>query len=183
MNQKAKMKRHLQRYLPIGAALGILLSSSGCGIVQATKDGAVDAAKWAFTTQIKTMNIDLTARSALNPDRMGRSLSTVVRIYQLKSAANFEKLDYAQLQDADVGELKPDLLASKGLVMSPDTSASIAEPMLPDTEYVGVVAFFRNPDGPSQWKLVLPKKLWKKSDPVKIELRDSSVYLLSVAGS
>jgi type VI secretion system protein VasD len=48
-----------------------------------------------------------------------------------------------------------------------------------DTEYVGIVAFFRDDGRDTRWKLVVPKKQWKKSDPVKIDVRDSS---LSVAG-
>lgn len=157
----------------------MLSSLGGCGVAQATKDSAVDAMKWVFTTQIKTMNIDLTARTALNPDRTGKSLSTVVRIYQLKSATSFEKMDYAQLQDTDAVELKPDLLASKGLVISPDTSVSIAEPMHDETEYIGIVAFFRDAETATSWKLMLPRKQWKKTDPVKIELRDSTLQLLA----
>ncbi|WP_034294698.1 type VI secretion system lipoprotein TssJ [Herbaspirillum sp. RV1423] len=161
----------------LGAAMCVLLGIAGCGVVQATKDGAVDAAKWAFTTQIKTMNIDLLARSSLNPNSGGRSLSTVVRVYQLKTAKNFEKLDYAQLQRNDIEALKPDLLATKDIVLRPDSHASISEPMNSEAEYVGVVAFFRDTNGTSQWKLVLPKKQWKKIDPVKIEVRESSLEL------
>jgi len=161
----------------LGATMCVLLGLAGCGVYQATKDGAVDAAKWAFTTQIKTMNIDLLARASLNPNSGGQALSTVVRIYQLKTAKTFEKLDYAQLQRNDIDALKPDLLATKDIVLRPDANASISEAMNSEAEYVGVVAFFRDADKTSQWKLVLPKKQWKKTDPVKIEVRESSLEL------
>ncbi|MNU04827.1 Type VI secretion lipoprotein [compost metagenome] len=46
-----------------------------------------------------------------------------------------------------------------------------------DAEYVGVVAFFRGSDKEAVWKLVLPKKQWKKTDPVKIEVRGSTFQL------
>ncbi|MGY6153071.1 hypothetical protein [Paraburkholderia graminis] len=44
-----------------GLAIAILstVALSGCGAAQAVGDGTVDAAKWAFTTQVKTMNVDL----------------------------------------------------------------------------------------------------------------------------
>jgi type VI secretion system protein VasD len=155
----------------------LVLALAGCGAAQATKDGSVGAAKWAFTTKIKTLNIDLLARASLNPNRLGQSLSTVIRIYQLKNANQFEKLDYTQLQHNDIDLLQPDLLMTKDLVLRPEASASISEPMNSDTEYIGIVAFFRDVDPASQWRLVVPKKQWKQTDPVRIELRENSLML------
>ncbi|WP_316681805.1 type VI secretion system lipoprotein TssJ [Ralstonia flaminis] len=141
---------------------------AGCGIAQSVKDGTVDAAKWAFTTQVKTMNLDLTSRASLNPNGAGQPLSTVVRIYQLKDTKTFDTLDYVQLQSSDLQELKADLLATKDVVLRPNASASVSEPMNEDAEFVGVVAFFRDAGKDSTWKLVIPKKQWKKTDPVQV---------------
>ncbi|HEX3635238.1 MAG TPA: type VI secretion system lipoprotein TssJ, partial [Paraburkholderia sp.] len=88
----------MMRILRIGATALIILAIAGCGVGQAVKDGTVDAAKWAFTTQVKTMNMDLVSRSSLNANGAGQSLSTVVRIYQLKTPQAFQQLDYTQLQ-------------------------------------------------------------------------------------
>jgi type VI secretion system protein VasD len=41
-----------------------------------------------------------------------------------------------------------------------------------------VVAFFRNAGKDSTWKLVIPKKQWKNTDPVKIEARDNTLNLV-----
>ncbi|AQV93837.1 type VI secretion system-associated lipoprotein [Cupriavidus necator] len=161
--------------------LGAVLLLAGCGVGQAVRDGTVEAAKWAFTTQVKTMNLDLTSRAALNTNGAGQSLSTVVRVYQLKAPQTFEQLSYAQLQANDLESLKPDLLASKDVVLRPDASVSLSEPMHADTEYVGVVALFRSPDKEAVWKLLLPKKQWKKTDPVKIEMRGSTLQLATAA--
>ncbi|MFL9911450.1 type VI secretion system lipoprotein TssJ [Paraburkholderia sp. RL17-337-BIB-A] len=168
----------MMRVFRIGATALIILAVAGCGAGQAVKDGTVDAAKWAFTTQIKMMNVDLVSRSSLNPNGGGQSLSTVVRIYQLKTSPTFQQLGYAQLQTNDVEALKADLLATTDVVLRPDASASISEPMNSDAEYVGVVAFFRNAGKDSAWKLIIPKKLWKKTDPVKIEVRGSTLQLV-----
>lgn len=167
------------RQTQLAAAACAILTFAGCGVGQAVKSGTVDAAKWAFTTQVKTMNLDFVSRSSSNTSGTGQSLSTVVRIYQLKTPEAFDQLDYAQLQTNDVDTLKADLLASTDLVLRPNANASISEPMNEDTEYVGIVAFFRDDGRDVKWKLVVPKKQWKKSDPVKIEVRDRS---LSVAG-
>jgi type VI secretion system protein VasD len=162
------------RKLQTGAMICALLAVTGCGAGQAVKDGTVNAATWAFTTQVKTMNIDLVSRSSLNTSGSGQSLSTVVRIYQLKSSQAFEQLNYTQLQTGDRDALKADLLAAKDVVLRPDASASISEPMNKDAQVVGIVAFFRDAGKESTWKLVVPKAQWKKTDPVKIEVSDST---------
>ncbi|WP_250516517.1 type VI secretion system lipoprotein TssJ [Caballeronia sp. INDeC2] len=147
------------------------LALAGCGAWQATKDSTVDAAQWLFTTQVKSMNIDLDARAALNETTSGRPLSTVVRFYQLKDSKTFAQLEYIQLQNNDLELLKTDLVATKDVVMRPGTSASIREPMDKDAEYVGVVAFFRTPSSDGVWKLLIPKQQWKDTDPVKIQVQ------------
>lgn len=159
------------------AAMAVALLA-GCGVGQAIKDGTVDAAKWAFTTQVKTLNLDLASRAELNPTGGGQSLSTVVRIYQLKDTKAFEALDYAQLQSNDLEALKPDLLATKDVVLRPSASASVSEPMHEEAEFVGVVAFFRNADKDAVWKLAIPKKQWKKTDPVQVQVSGNTLQLV-----
>jgi type VI secretion system protein VasD len=119
----------------MGAAALAILVVSGCGVGQAVSDSTVDAARWAFTTQVKKMNLDLIGRASLNTTGAGQSLSTVVRIYQLKTPQAFQQLDYAQLQTNDLDALKPDLLATHDVVLRPDTSASISEPMNREAEF------------------------------------------------
>jgi type VI secretion system protein VasD len=166
------------RHSALAIALFAAIVTAGCGVAQAVGDSTVDAAKWAFTTQVKTMNVDLKGRSSLNADAQGQSLSTVVRFYQLKDAKNFAQLNYVQLQSDDLNLLKADLLATKDVVLRPDTSASLTEPMKPDTQIVGVVAFFREPSQNRTWKLAIDKKQWKKTDPVKIELNGNDLVLV-----
>ncbi|MDF3887731.1 type VI secretion system lipoprotein TssJ [Cupriavidus basilensis] len=171
----------MRRQLRNGALLLVATQIAGCGVGQAVKDSTVEAAKWAFTTQVKTMRLDLTSRSSLNTNGAGQSLSTVVRIYQLKSPQAFEQLSYAQLQTNDLVALKPDLLAARDVILRPDASVSLSEPMHAEAEYVGVIALFRSPAKEGDWKLVVPKKQWKKTDPVRIEVRGSTLELAGVA--
>jgi type VI secretion system protein VasD len=172
-----KIKRAAHR-ASLAIAILSAVATAGCGVAQAVGDGTVDAAKWAFTTQIKTMNVDLTGRASLNADAQGQSLSTVVRFYQLKDAKTFAQLNYAQLQSDDLNLLKADLLATKDVVLRPAASASIAQPMNPDAQIVGVVAFFRDPGQGAQWKLAIEKKQWKKTDPVRIEVNGNELVLV-----
>jgi type VI secretion system protein VasD len=163
-----------------GLALAILAAAAtaGCGMAQAVSDNTVDAAKWVFTTQVKQMKVDLKGRTSVNTDAQGQSLSTVIRFYQLKDEKTFAQLNYSQLQSDDLKLLKTDLLATKDVVLRPDASASITEPMNADAQFVGVVAFFRDPAQDRAWKLTIPKKQWQKTDPVKIEVSGNELVLV-----
>jgi type VI secretion system protein VasD len=165
------------RQTQLAAAVCAVLTFAGCGVAQSVKTGTVDAAKWAFTTQVKTMNLDFVSRSSSNTSGTGQSLSTVVRIYQLKSPQAFDQLDYAQLQTNDMDALKADLLGSTDLVLRPNANASISEPMDENAQFVAIVAFFLDDGRDSTWRLVIPKKQWKATDPVKVEVRDNSLQL------
>lgn len=165
------------RHLRLMGICFAILTIAGCGAAQSMKDGTVDAAKWAFTTQVKTMNLDFVGRSSLNTNGGGQSLSTVVRVYQLKDRQAIDQIGYLQLQDGDIDALKADLLSTTDLVLRPNANASISEPMNDGTEFVAVVAFFRDDAQKSAWRIVIPKKQWKQTDPVKVEVRDSSLSL------
>ncbi|MBB3262153.1 type VI secretion system protein VasD [Paraburkholderia bannensis] len=173
----ANRKRVTQRAVTAFAILAAVVTA-GCGVAQAVGDSTVSAAKWAFTTQVKSMNVDLRARASINADAQGQSLSTVVRFYQLKDATTFAQLTYSQLQSDDLNLLKADLVATKDVVLRPDASASLAEPMNADAQLVGVVAFFREPVQSRVWKLAIAKKQWKKTDPVKIEVNGNELVLV-----
>lgn len=177
------MSNKIERFARLSGAVCAILAIGGCGMAQSVKTGTVDAARWAFTTQIKTMNLDLTSRSSLNTSGAGQSLSTVLRVYQLKTPQAFEQLDYAQLQGNDLDALKPDLLGTTDVVLRPNGSASISEPMDENAQCVGIVAFFRDGGGDSIWRLVIPKKQWKATDPVKVEVRDNTLQLAGTNAS
>ncbi|MDR5735830.1 type VI secretion system lipoprotein TssJ [Caballeronia sp. LZ025] len=157
------------------ACAASVLALAGCGAWQATRDTTVGAAQWLFTTQVKTMNVDLDARAATNETTGGQSLSTVVRLYQLKDSQTFAKLEYVQLQNNDLELLKADLLATRDVIVKPGAAASVSEPMDKDAEYVGVVAFFRSPNSNGVWKVLIPKKQWKDTDPVKVHVANNTL--------
>ena len=161
----------------LAATVCAILTIAGCGVAQSVKTGTVDAAKWAFTTQVKTMNLDLIGRSSSNTSGGGQSLSTVVRVYQLKDRRTIDQIGYVQLQDGDIDALKPDLVSTTDVVLRPSASASISEPMDENAQFVAIVAFFRNNGRDSTWRLVIPKKQWKTTDPVKVEVQDNALQL------
>jgi type VI secretion system protein VasD len=176
-----KKMKHAAHHAGFAIMLASAVLVAGCGVAQAVGDGTVNAAKWAFTTRVKTMNVDLSGRASVNADVQGQSLSTVIRFYQLKDAKTFAQLNYAQLQSDDLNLLKTDLLATRDVVLRPGASASLAEPMNADAQVVGVVAFFREPVPDRTWKLAIQKKQWKKTDPVRIEVSGNELTLVGAA--
>jgi len=163
----------------VAASMVSTILLSACGVGQSLGTSTANAAKWAFTTQVKTLRVDLVSRAAINPDAAGQPLSTVIRLYQLKTPNTFEKLSYAQLQTDDMALLKGDMLDIANVVLRPGTSESVTEPMHPEASYVGVAAFFRDVDHTAVWKMVLPKSDWKKRGPVTLEVQGSQLRVMT----
>ena len=158
--------------------LAASLMLSACGAWQAVSDSTSSAYHVVFYKQVKVLNVDLTARAAVNPDQAMRSTSVTVRVYQLKDRKLFDKASYDDLLKNDKTVLAQDLQASIATVVNPGASASVSQPMQPDTEYVGIVAFYRDPDSNGTWRRVVPKKELSADVPLKLELVDRELVAL-----
>ncbi|WP_330988369.1 type VI secretion system lipoprotein TssJ [Burkholderia territorii] len=145
---------------------------SGCGAWQAVSDASSSTYHAVFFKQVKVLNIDLSAREALNPDDAGRPTSVAVRVYQLKDRKMFDGASYEDLLKNDRTVLAQDLQTSMASVMNPGASASLTQPMQADTKYVAIVAFYRNPGNGDGWKYVIEKKKLDADKPLKLELVD-----------
>lgn len=167
----------MRREFRIAMALGVLLHVAGCGLTQTGPYSARRGSDQAIAAPARTVNIELIAQMPKPVNRTGNSVSTAIRIYQLKSAAHFEAMDYAQLRHDDIDALQEDLLVAKHIVLRADMNASISDTMHADAEFIGVAGFFRDADAVAQWKLILPRNQWDRTDPVRIEVQESSLEL------
>ncbi|KML60486.1 type VI secretion protein [Burkholderia cepacia] len=165
------------RFVVSIAASVVLLSA--CGAWQSVSDASSSAYHAVFFKQVKVLNVDLSAREALNPDDAGRATSVVVRVYQLKDRKMFDGASYEDLLKNDRIVLAQDMQASVASVLNPGASASLTQPMQADTKYVAIVAFYRNPGNGDGWKYVIDKKKLNADKPLKLELVDQ---LLVAAG-
>jgi type VI secretion system protein VasD len=156
------------RVSAVTAAAVLLLS--GCGAWQSVSDASSNAYRAVFFKQVKVLNVDLTARAALNPDDTGRPTSVAVRVYQLKDRKLFEAASYDDLLKNDRTVLAQDLRADMSTVVNPGASASLSQRMRTDTRYVAVVAFYRAPGNGNGWKHVVEKKKLDTDAPLKLEL-------------
>ncbi|MDR5665628.1 type VI secretion system lipoprotein TssJ [Burkholderia cenocepacia] len=155
----------------VSTVLSVLLLSA-CGAWQSVSDASSSAYRAVFFKQVKVLNVDLSAREALNPDDAGRATSVAVRVYQLKDRKTFDGASYEDLLKNDRTVLAQDLQANLGAVLNPGAAASLTQPMQADTKYVAIVAFYRNPGNGDGWKYVIEKKQLDADKPLKLELVD-----------
>jgi len=92
----------------------------------------------------------------LNRDINGRSLSVVVRLYQLREANEFSKLTFDTLAagHSESELLGPSLISKTDLVLVPGGTYANPMKLQDETRYVGIVGMFRNPD-PHHWRRLI----------------------------
>ncbi|KML19685.1 MULTISPECIES: type VI secretion system lipoprotein TssJ [Burkholderia] len=161
--------------MPIRFTISIVSSVmllSACGAWQAVSDASSSAYHTVFFKQVKVLNVDLSAREALNPDDAGRPTSVAVRVYQLKDCKMFDGASYDDLLRNDRTVLAQDLQGNIASVLNPGAAVSLSQPMQADTKYIAIVAFYRNPGNGDGWKYVIEKKKLDADKPLKLELVD-----------
>lgn len=134
----------------------------------------------ACSSAPKAYSIKGEADSILNRDINGKSLSVVVRIYQLKDSREFSKLTFDTLAD---GRPESDFLGSALLdkidaVVVPGGNYVSTEKLLEETKFVGVVAFFRHPDQYYWRQLVDAEAI--RSQGLTFKVQDCYVTLIGV---
>ncbi|WP_309249492.1 type VI secretion system lipoprotein TssJ [Paraburkholderia sp. CNPSo 3272] len=158
------------RIFPVVATAGLCLILSACGAWQSVSDGTASAYNAVFHKTVKTLNVDLSARSSLNSTSGNQPFSVAVRIYQLKDRKGFDAASYDDLLNDDRSVLAQDLQDMASVVVAPGGAVNVTQPMKPDAEYVAVVAFFRDATGSTSWRRVFAKKQLSPDDPLKLEL-------------
>ncbi|MGO2335873.1 type VI secretion system lipoprotein TssJ [Providencia sp.] len=172
------MKATYFPYAPFSLLLIAALNLTGCGLTQMIGDGTSDVAKSIFYKQIKVVHLDFVAREALNNDDNGTSLSTIIRVYQLKNADSFNNSDYATLFAKDSEVLKSSLLIQKDIRIRPGESISLDMPLEEGAEFVAIAVMFNNPDLiTDDWRVVIPKKRLLPDEPRKLVLLEQTMTL------
>lgn len=98
-----------------------------------------------------TLVANLQAANYLNPDIYNHSSPVVVTIYQLKSSMAFQQANFFALNNNALNVLGGDLLDKQEVELRPKQAQTLKIPLSPATNYIGVVAAFRNPDH-AQWR-------------------------------
>lgn len=154
----------------------------GCGLMQRTMDAGKSVGHAIFYKQVKELHLDFSGRAALNTsarDMSGLSVSTLVRVYQLRDRKALDKASYQELLGDGDQVLSADLLEQSRLVVKPEEGAQLNVPLSADAQFVAVVALFRSPDAQSDsWRLVLARDELDPDKPRLIELGDNTLTLV-----
>lgn len=162
-------------------AFGTLLA--GCGMTQSMTDATTSTTEAIFYKQVKTLQLDLSARAALNTDDSAMnvlSVPTLVRVYQLRDSKALDKATYDSLLSHDERVLGDDLLDRRAVLVKPDEGAQLNVPMDPRARYVAVVGLFREPDA-GTWRLTLTRDELDPDRARVIELGDNRLTLRPLA--
>jgi type VI secretion system protein VasD len=92
----------------------------------------------------------------LNPDASGRPSPVMLRIYELRSVAAFNRADFFSLYERDREQLGPELVSRDELPLMPGGKPQAITTLRSDTRYVGVVAAFRD----------IERARWRASTPI-----------------
>jgi len=102
------------------------------------------------TPEVKSASYEIRADAdpVVNRDISGKPLSVVVRLYQLKKENEFSQLtfDVASSGRTDAELFGENMLQRSELVLLPGSTNVRKETLLPETKYLGVIAYFRRPD-------------------------------------
>ncbi|MCE2680686.1 MAG: type VI secretion system lipoprotein TssJ [Burkholderiales bacterium] len=101
-------------------------------------------------------SVELKIDDRLNPDDLGRPLSMVVRLYELKNREAFDALGLAELANApdDQALVSKDLLVRHEFLLTPGAHRTIEWKPDSRTRYFAWVGLYRNPRA-LPWRVVL----------------------------
>jgi type VI secretion system protein VasD len=157
----------------------------GCGLVQTVTDATTATTQAIFHKQVKTLHLDLSARTAMNidaSDMRALSVPTLVRIYQLRDDKLLRKATYDQILSDSDNVLGADLLAEHPQVVKPGEGVQLDVPLNKDARFVAVVALFREPDNSADnWRLMLTREELEPDRPRVVELGDNRLTLRAPA--
>lgn len=135
-----------------------------------------------------TLKADVVTAAGLNPDSKGRASPVTVRLYELKARSGFDSADFFSLWDREREVLGADFLVRDEVQLRPGDKPKLERKLQPDTQFVAVVAAFRDLER-SQWRSIVSvgqtKSTWNSvksvvQDPVtsvtiKLEAKSISI--------
>ena len=109
--------------------------------------------------------MNLVATPDVNPDGKGRPSPIVVRIYQLKTEAEFAKADFFAIYDREKEVLGPSLITREEYTLAPGDSQELKFEVNREARFLGVLAAYRDPS--AHWRALSPAPEKGLADLVK----------------
>lgn len=101
-----------------------------------------------------TTKLAIAAGADINPDSDGRPSPVVVRVFQLRTDAEFNGAQFFALYDNEKAVLAAGLISRDEFTVLPGQQDVRAFPIAPDARFLGVMAAFRDPA--AQWRVLVP---------------------------
>lgn len=98
--------------------------------------------------------LHMVADPRLNPGATGVAAPVRVRLYELKSPANFMRADYFDLAERAALTLGPDLIDQDEIWVYPGEQRQLSRKLNTSTRHVGLVVAYRDIDQ-AQWRALL----------------------------
>jgi type VI secretion system protein VasD len=117
-------------------------------LVIASMAGCAAAPKPAET------KMQIVATADVNPDGKGRPSPIVVRVFQLKTEAEFAKADFFAIYDREKEVLGGSLIAREEYTLEPGETEDMKFEISRDARFLGVLAAYR--DQGAHWRALSP---------------------------
>jgi type VI secretion system protein VasD len=136
-------------------ALSIL---SGCGVVS-----TISRPDDPTPTAVPTAIFEVIAERSLNPDVNGIPKPVLLRFYELRATAAFERAGFLDLQDKDEAQLGGDFVRREEFLIVPGERRVLERKGNPDVRAFGLFAAYRD----------LERSTWRASidSPNSVEMR------------
>ena len=98
--------------------------------------------------------MQIVATADVNPDGKGRASPIVVRVFQLKTEAEFAKADFFAIYDREKEVLGASLISREEYTLEPGETEDMKFEISRDARYLGVLAAYR--DQGAHWRALSP---------------------------
>lgn len=102
--------------------------------------------------QVRTQ---LSSAADINPDASNRASPLVVRVFELRSDAEFAGADFFALYEREKQALGEALIEREEFVLQPGTKRQLQLPIASDTRFIGVIAAYRDIRA-ARWRALAP---------------------------
>jgi type VI secretion system protein VasD len=138
-------------------AVGTAAALSACGVTSSLSRPE------AAPTAVPSATFEIVAARSLNPDINGLPKPVLLKVYELRSTATFERAGFLDLQDKDEAQLGGDFVRREEFLISPGERRVIERKGSAEVRAFGLLAGFRDLER-STWRTVIDA-------PNSVELR------------
>lgn len=137
---------------------GALFLLAGCGVVS-----SISRPDDPTPTAVPTAIIEVIAERSLNPDVNGIPKPVLLRLYELRATAAFERAGFLDLQDKDEAQLGGDFVRRDEFLITPGERRVLERKGNPDVRAFGLFAAYRD----------LERSTWRAAidSPNSVEMR------------